>query len=377
MTPLDDHDAAPAADPFARPMRLPKPGLIERVDSGEAVIHGSGYLFEMERRGFLSAGGFVPEVVLEFPEEVEALTREKVRAGSDVVLAFTYYGHREKMRLIAKEHLLEPLNRQALRIARRVQADFPDTLLAGNICNTNIYDPADPQTHDEVRAIFTEQLGWAKEGGAEMIVAETFHYLGEARIAAEVARSFDLPVVVGFAIHAEGMLRDGLSPAEGAKLLFEEAGADLVGANCHRGPGTMRPIIEDIVKAVPAHRVATWPVGYRTTPEQPTFGALTDPGLPEEAKPFVPGERPFPVALDHCQATRQEFQAFAAHVHALGVRYIGDCCGAGPHHTRAIAEGLGRTPPSSRYAPDLSKHYALGNDPSLRQNNTSFGKTRM
>ena len=97
----------------------PTRGLMERLEDG-AVICAEGYLFELERRGYLQAGAFVPEVVLEHPDVVKQLHREFVRAGSDIVEAFTYYGHREKMRLIGKEDLLEPLNRQALRLARGV-----------------------------------------------------------------------------------------------------------------------------------------------------------------------------------------------------------------------------------------------------------------
>src|SRR3546814_3941692 len=51
---------------------------------------------------------------------------------SDVVEAFTYYARREKLRIIGKEELLEPLNRQALAIAKEV-AEESGTLLAGNI----------------------------------------------------------------------------------------------------------------------------------------------------------------------------------------------------------------------------------------------------
>src|SRR5207245_8605707 len=85
------------------------PGLLDRLAAGP-VICAEGYLFELERRGYLQAGPFVPEVVLEHPELVAQLHRDFVRAGSDVVPAFTYYGHREKLRLIGKEDLLEPLN---------------------------------------------------------------------------------------------------------------------------------------------------------------------------------------------------------------------------------------------------------------------------
>ena len=44
-----------------------KKDLISRLDAGP-VIFAEGYLFAMERRGYLSAGPFVPEVVLEHPE---------------------------------------------------------------------------------------------------------------------------------------------------------------------------------------------------------------------------------------------------------------------------------------------------------------------
>ena len=89
--------------------------LRDRLAAGP-VICAEGYLFEFERRGYLQAGAFVPEVVLEEPDMVAGLHREYVHAGSDVVEAFTYYAHREKLAVIGRESDLEPLNRQALRI---------------------------------------------------------------------------------------------------------------------------------------------------------------------------------------------------------------------------------------------------------------------
>ena len=42
-------------------------GLLDRLERGP-VICAEGYLFEFERRGYLQAGAFVPEVVLEHPD---------------------------------------------------------------------------------------------------------------------------------------------------------------------------------------------------------------------------------------------------------------------------------------------------------------------
>ena len=59
------------------------------LGDGDRVIVAEGYLFEFERRGYLKAGAFVPEVVIEHPNLVRNLYEEFVHAGSDVVEAFT------------------------------------------------------------------------------------------------------------------------------------------------------------------------------------------------------------------------------------------------------------------------------------------------
>jgi betaine-homocysteine S-methyltransferase len=102
-----------------------KRSLVERLNQ-EGAICAEGFLFEMERRGYLTAGEFVPEVALEYPEALKNLHKDFQHAGSDIVEAFTYNGHREKMRVIGKEDLLEPLNRAALKIAKEVANDVPE-----------------------------------------------------------------------------------------------------------------------------------------------------------------------------------------------------------------------------------------------------------
>src|SRR6202161_2042491 len=151
--------------------------LLARLAQG-AVVCAEGYVFELERRGYLQAGAFVPEVLFEHPEVVEQLHLDFVRAGSDVTQALTYYVHREKLRVIGREKDLVPMNRAALNIARRV-ARRTDTLFAGDLCNTNIYDPNDARAVKEVERIFAEQVGWAVEAGGDYFGAETFSRAAE------------------------------------------------------------------------------------------------------------------------------------------------------------------------------------------------------
>ncbi|MEZ5668329.1 MAG: homocysteine S-methyltransferase family protein [Alphaproteobacteria bacterium] len=341
------------------------PGLMARLAAGP-VLCAEGYLFELERRGYLQAGAFVPEVVLEHPEVVSALHREFVHAGSDVVVAFTYYAHREKLRLIGREGDLEPMNRGGLRLARAVARET-GTLFAADICNTNIFDPADPQSAREARAMFDEQVAWAADEGADYVIAETFSWRAEAALALAAAQAAGLPVVVTFAIHGEGRTRDGFAPADACRALAD-AGADVVGLNCIRGPATMQPYLAAVVDAV-ACPVAALPVAYRTDHAHATFESLSD-GLVAAAD--LPAGRSFPTALDPCTATRYEMAAFARDALAAGVRYIGGCCGTGPHHIRAMAEAIGRRPAASRYSADMSKHYALGNARGLRRSNQDY-----
>jgi betaine-homocysteine S-methyltransferase len=124
----------------------------------------------------------------------------------------------------------------------------------------------------------------------------------------------------------------------------------------------MLPLLKEVRAAVSCE-VAALPVPYRTTPEQPTMQSLRDP---------ITEVRPFPTALDPFTCTRYELADFAREAHALGVRYLGVCCGAGPHHIRSVAEALGRKPAASRYSPDMSKHAFFGSDPTLKKDNRDY-----
>jgi betaine-homocysteine S-methyltransferase len=242
-----------------------------------------------------------------------------------------------------------------------------DALVAADICNTNAFVADDPVTHAPVRTMFEEQVGWAVEAGVDFVIAETFSDFGEARLALEIIRESGLPAVVTMAIHREPVTRDGLTPEDCCKRL-EDAGADVVGLNCARGPETMLPLLKPIREAVSCH-LAALPVPYRTHSAEPTFQSLTDHDCG-----VVPHSRPFPIALDSLTCNRYEIAAFTTAARAIGADYFGVCCGAGPHHIRSMAEALGRTPPASAYSPDMSKHAFFGTDPAIPDEFKDFAK---
>jgi betaine-homocysteine S-methyltransferase len=321
---------------------------IEQRLADGVVIGAEGYVFELERRGYIQAGPFVPEVILDAPDALRQLHREFLRAGSDVVVALTYYAHREKLSDVGRAGDLEEMNRQAVRIANEIAAEG-GALVAGNICNTWSYDPADPVGSGRVvRAQYREQLEWAVEEGVDFVIAETNDYAGEALIGLQVCQELGLPAMVTFASVQAATTYDGYTYVDACKLLADN-GATVVGLNCSRGPATMLPLLEEIRGAVDI-AVAAQPVPYRTSATTPAFESL----VAED------GRRLFPIQLESYQLTRFEMAEFARQAGEIGVNYIGICCGGAPHHVRAMAEALGRRPPAGRYSPALELHPVLG-----------------
>jgi betaine-homocysteine S-methyltransferase len=328
--------------------------LQQRLTEG-VVVGAEGYVFELERRGYVKAGPFVPEVILDAPDALRQLHREFLRAGADVMVALTYYAHREKLRDVGRDGDLEAMNRAAVRIANEVAAEG-DALVAGNVCNTWSFDLKEPHASGTlVREQYEEQLGWAVEEGIDFVIAETNDYVGEAVIALEVCHELGLPAMVTFASVQPEKTYDGYDYVDACRTLADK-GAALVGLNCSRGPETMLPLLERIRAAVDVP-VAAQPVPYRTTLQTPAFESLHTEG----------GRRAFPIELEPFQHTRYEMADFARRASDIGVNYVGICCGGAPHHVRAMAEALGRTTPASRYSPAMELHPVLGGDDGLER----------
>ena len=153
------------------------------------------------------------------------------------------------MKIIGRQDSLEELNRAAVRIARQVADDVPENteknLVAGNISNSNIWNPADPVSQKEVRSMFAEMVGWGVEEGVDFFIGETFYYAEEAFCALETIKSAGLTAVLTIAPMGENIMRDNWSVVDSCKEL-EQRGADVVGLNCFRGPSTMMPYLKKI-----------------------------------------------------------------------------------------------------------------------------------
>ena len=299
--------------------------LLSRLAAGP-VLGDGGYLLELEKRGYVQAGPFTPEVSLTNPTALAELHREFLHAGADVLQALTFYASEEKLATVGLAGKTEDINRQAVRIARSV-AKEGDALVAGNLSLTWMYEPQDPGSSDRVRRLFDQQLEVQLDEGVDFVIGETFSYLEEALLAAERIKAAGKVAMVTMSFEQEPRSYEGQDAAECARRLVD-AGADVVGINCLRNPQHTLPLMREVRAAVVAP-IACQPVAYHTPSDHLDFTSMDA----------------FPLELDPMQLPRTAMADYAREALEIGVDYIGSCCGSVACHVRAMAKALGRPQP--------------------------------
>ena len=326
--------------------------ILERLKN-DVVIGDGGALFELERRGYLSAGPFTPEVSINHPEALLQLQIDFARAGAEVIQALTYYAHEEKLKTVGLDGALVSINEAAVKIANQAAKEY-GALVAGNLSNTWVFDPADPSSYVETRRQFDRQIEYQAIHGVDFFIAETIEYLGEAKIALEAIQDSGKPSMITLGFKYSDSTLDGYSLEEAYKEL-EGAGADILGVNCFRDPERMLPLGIRVKNAVSCH-VALQPVAYRCSDERPYF----------QVQKFK-DRFAFPLELDPFVLTRFEMADYARKAKDSGISYIGGCCGTGPHHIRSMAEALGRVTPNSIYSPRIDLHPVIGDEKNIKE----------
>jgi 5-methyltetrahydrofolate--homocysteine methyltransferase len=246
---------------------------------------------------------------LENPAAVEAVAREYVQAGSQIILTNTFRSNR-----FALEHW--QLGDQAAKLAevgaaisRKVAGN--SARVFGSMAPTGKIVMMGDTPKEDIYAAFAEQAKALARGGVDAILCETFTELEEALLAARAAReNTALPVLVSLTFDSgpdRAATMMGNSPADLAKAA-RELGLSAVGANCGAGP-------DNLVKVARLFRQAT------------DLPILVKPnaGLPV----IRDGQTVFPLAP-------AQFAAFVPELVAAGANFIGGCCGTTPDHIRAV-----------------------------------------
>jgi betaine-homocysteine S-methyltransferase len=294
--------------------------ILTRLSNG-IVLGDGGYIIELERRGYVVAGAFTPELAITHPAAITQMHQEFLNAGAEVVQVMAFYGSREKLNTVGKADRTFEINQAATRLARDAAAGR--ALVAGDLSATWKWEASSASAGSLVAGMFDEQI--EAQDGVDFFIGETFWHCGEARLCLERLKAkTKVPAMITVAFRASDVTDDGISAEECARILSGE-GADIVGVNCMRDPERTYPIIESMRRGTKGH-LAAQPVAFRCTDETPWFT----------------GTPAFPDRLDPIQLTRYEMADFARRARDLGVNYIGSCCGSVACHVREMARALGK-----------------------------------
>src|SRR5206468_53439 len=244
------------------------------------VLGDGGYIVELERRGYVVAGAFTPEVVLTHPVAIRAMHDEMLNAGAEVLQVMAFYGSREKLATVGQADRTFEINQAATRLAREAAGDR--ALVAGDLSATWKWAPDSPSARALVAGMFDQQI--EAQEGVDFFIGETFWHFGEALLCLErIKAKTRLPAMITLSFRATNRLDDGVSASEAARRLVD-AGADIVGTNCMRDPERTYPIAAEMQQAAKDTLIAAQPVAFRTSQEVPWFTGT--PAFPDKLEPI-------------------------------------------------------------------------------------------
>jgi 5-methyltetrahydrofolate--homocysteine methyltransferase len=303
------------------------------------------------------------------PDIIQAIHRQYLEAGADIVETNTFSGTRIAMADYHMEDLAYELNYESARIAKEVTEEFtrqnPDKprYVAGAMGPTNRTASLSPDvnnpayravTFDELVDAYYEQVSGLVEGGADLLLIETIFDTLNAKAALfaidkyfSSVKNEERRVKNGFASNRSSlftlhsslpiMVSGTITDASGRTLSGQTTEAFLysvshlpllsVGLNCALGAELMRPYIQTLSN------------------EAPFFtSAYPNAGLPNEFGEY--DETPEMMAVQIEDFVSSGF-----------VNIVGGCCGSTPAHIKAIADVAARYKP--RQKPPVEKYQKL------------------
>lgn len=285
-----------------------------RMRLGREVLIIDGALGTMLQRYEVPPEQSNPQLNLTAPEIIEEIARNYILAGAQCITTNTFGANRIKLAEYGLADMIEPINREAVVIARRAGAQH----VLGDMGPTGrVLEPMGDGDFEEVFEVFAEQASVLAAAGCDALIIETMTDIAEARCAVLAARSVcDLPVFATCTFGLAGRMDlSGTDPATAAVIL-EAAGADGVGMNCGLGPEQMLPLVRSMAEATALPILV-----------------LPNAGLPT----LVNGETVFP-------GTPEEMGRHAALFVEAGASLVGSCCGSTPEFTGSISDFAAELP---------------------------------
>jgi len=307
--------------------------IFGRIADGGLVIIDGGTGSQLQAEGVpMDHVAWSARANLEQPDVVQRVHEEYIRAGAEVIIANTYAASRAALKPAGLGDRVAEANRSAVRAALRAReaAATGPVAVAGSMSSFSPIDmdaealdrPHPGPTAEDARfpslADFREQAGLLAEGGVDLIALEMINAQSYGRAAVAAAAETGLPVWLGV---SPFRLEDGSLvglPDLGDGESFE----DLLSALIDPAPAAVTvmhaepEVTLDAIEIIRRHFAGPIGVYAETGDWQPpnwVFNGLTPDEYLQQAITWAD----------------------------RGAQLIGGCCGTGPQHIRALAEGLG------------------------------------
>jgi homocysteine S-methyltransferase len=293
-------------------------GFRERLQKEVIVFDGGVGTYLYEKGIFINT--CFDELNLTNPDIVREVHRDYVNAGADVIETNTFGANRFKLSAHGLENRVHELNLKGAQIARSVAGET--VLVGGSVGPLGIQiEPLGKLSFDEAKDAFKEQIAGLMEGGADLIVLETFSHIPELLQAIRAARelSTTIPVMAQVTIGDDGNLLSGAT-LETLIRAIGSSGVDVIGLNCSVGPKAMLEALEDL-KSLTAIPLSVQP----------------NAGLPQNI-----GGRNIYLASPEYMAE------YAKRFILTGASIVGGCCGTNPEHVKAIRRAVHALQPARR-----------------------------
>ncbi len=274
-------------------------GVLDLIKDRIVYFDGGSGTFLQENG--LKVGENPENLNIENKELVIKMHTEFLNAGADIILTNTFGLNNLKFK-----EKTQPLAKAAIDNAKEaIKNSNKKAYIAYDIGPIGkMMEPMGDLKFDEAYKIFKEQVEFAKDGGADLILIETMSDLYEVKAAVLAAKeNSNLPIFASITFDENFKTLTG-ADAKTMVAYLEGLGVSALGVNCSLGPKEMIPIIKDILK-------------YSSTP------VLVSPnaGLPKE----IDGKTVFLISAD-------EFSDYMLEIANLGAVFLGGCCGTKKEH---------------------------------------------
>jgi len=283
--------------------------------SGERVLVCDGAMGTMLHAAGAALDRSLPELNLSDPGLVATIHDSYLSAGVDIIQANTFGANRLWLADHGFPDKVTEINKAGVRIARAAaDRSGRPVLVAGSVSPAVTAPQRRRVGAAERMEVLREQiLALVADGGADLLVLETFGYLDELVEAISVAASVtSLPLIAQATFADDAHTLGGETPREVATVL-SSLPVTMIGTNCTIGPQRMLVVAEDLVR----------------------YSAVPVSAQPNAGQPRRTGPRSFEFAIDGGY-----FSRYLARFADAGVTVVGGCCGTTPTHIRAAAEEL-------------------------------------